>query len=166
MCHGSSASDYFAVYPYRSAKPRVPWIMDLALFSIMGFVLTGCTIAAAHIWRWRKTARNPDRSSRQTLDGSSRFRKLVGCIIVMSGAPPEQTTSIRTTCRRVLISKLVVCSISVLALSARAGGPCLCPSEDQDRASTGRESVFPHIWSAIPALIQFARTTVYSVHGG
>src|SRR4051812_28833551 len=127
MCHGSSASDYFAVYPYRSAKPRVPWIMDLALFSIMGFVLTGCTIAAAHIWRWRKTARNPDRSSRQTLDGSSRFRKLVGCIIVMSGAPPEQTTSIKTTCRRVLMSKLVVCSISVLALSARACGPVFMP---------------------------------------
>src|SRR3954451_1881863 len=45
MCHGSGPSDYFAVYPYRPAKPRVPWIMHLALFSIMGFVLTTCTIA-------------------------------------------------------------------------------------------------------------------------
>src|SRR3954452_13789040 len=48
MCHGSGPSDYFAVYPYRPAKPRVPWIMHLALFSIMGFVLTSCTIAAEY----------------------------------------------------------------------------------------------------------------------
>src|SRR3954451_10540378 len=27
MCHGSGPSDYFAVYPYRPAKPRVPWII-------------------------------------------------------------------------------------------------------------------------------------------
>src|SRR4051812_8656200 len=43
MRHGSGPSDYFAVYVYRPAKPGVPWIMHLALFSIMGFVLTSCT---------------------------------------------------------------------------------------------------------------------------
>ena len=77
------------------------------------------------------------------LKGAPSYNALVGCIIVMSGAPPEQTTSIRTTYRSVLISKLVVCSVSVLALSARACGPCLCPSEDQDRRKyRSRESVF------------------------
>src|SRR3954462_224002 len=70
MCHGSSASDYFAVYPCRSAKPRVPWIMDLALFSIMGFVLTGCTRAPEHICRSRRTAQLRGRwKGREELSG-------------------------------------------------------------------------------------------------
>src|SRR4051794_33306088 len=57
MRHGSGPSDYFAVYVYRPAKPGVPWIMHLALFSIMGFVLTSCIIAAAHTWHWRRIRR-------------------------------------------------------------------------------------------------------------
>jgi hypothetical protein len=115
------------VDPNSAAVPGMPTVTDLPRLGAMGIVSMSCTIAAAHTWRWRKTARNPDRSSRQTLDGSLRFRKLVGCIIVMSGAPPEQTTSIRTTCRRVLMSKLVVCSISVLALSAPRLRPVVMP---------------------------------------
>src|SRR3954452_3784102 len=95
MCHGSGPSDYFAVYPYRPAKPRVPWIMHLALFSIMNFVLTSCTIGAGRTCRWRKTARSPDRSRRQTLDGLPRFRRSADCIIATSVARPEQTTSVR-----------------------------------------------------------------------
>ena len=92
MCHRSGASDYFAVYPYRPAKPRVPWIMDLALFSIMGFVLTGCTIAAAHTWLWTRTAPYLVLCSRPTLAGSSPFRKAVDATIGTSVALTEQRT--------------------------------------------------------------------------
>ena len=38
---------------------------------------------------WRKTVRSPDRSNGQMRDGSSRFRRWVGSIIVTTGAPPE-----------------------------------------------------------------------------
>jgi hypothetical protein len=38
---------------------------------------------------WRRTAGGPDRSNHQALDGSSRFRRWVGSIIVTSGAPPN-----------------------------------------------------------------------------
>ena len=115
MRHGSGPSDYFAVYVYRPAKPGVPWIMHLALFSIMGFVLTGCIIAAAHTWRWRKTARSPGRFSRQTLDRSLPFGKLVGCTTGTSGEPPEQAT-----CHTPL---LTVVPFGFLGLAAKLSAP-------------------------------------------
>src|SRR3982750_3890497 len=90
MCHGSGPSDYFAVYPYRPAKPRVPWIMHLALFSIMGFVLTSCITGAAHTCRWTNTARSRDSFRRQMPDESLRFPKSVDCTTATSVAAPEQ----------------------------------------------------------------------------
>jgi len=55
-------------------------------------------ITAARTWLWRTRARSPDRSSRLTLDGSSRFQCWVGCIINTNDARPEQTTYIRISC--------------------------------------------------------------------
>src|SRR3954453_19429813 len=70
MRHGSGPSDYFAVYVYRPAKPGVPWIMHLALFSIMGFVLTSCIIGPEPIWRCTRTVRIHVQSRDRTPEGS------------------------------------------------------------------------------------------------
>src|SRR4051794_37925013 len=89
MCHGSGPSDYFAVYPYRPAKPRVPWIMHLALFSIMGFVLTTCITGLARTSHWRRTRRNHAAYSSPMLAASSPLLKWAGCITDTNVGRPE-----------------------------------------------------------------------------
>ena len=53
MRHGSGPSDYFAVYVYRPAKPRVPWISEIPEIGIVGFVSLSCTPRSGRISRWR-----------------------------------------------------------------------------------------------------------------
>src|SRR4051794_27962838 len=89
MRHGSGPSDYFAVYVYRPAKPGVPWIMHLALFSIMGFVLRSCIIGLARTSRWTKMRRIHAVCSSLMRATSSPFPKWAGCITGTNAEQPE-----------------------------------------------------------------------------
>src|SRR5262249_50996979 len=51
------------------------------------------TIRTAFTWHWRKILRSPDRSSRQSLAGSYRYRCWADCITDTSGAPRRSRIS-------------------------------------------------------------------------
>jgi hypothetical protein len=99
-----------------------------------------------------KDSPEPCRSNGQALDGSSRFRRWVGSIIVTSGAPPERHTQLISTA-------------AVLAPSS----PCLQPRmatypvpsgsalRSEDHRSLGSASARIGAKSAVS---QFPRTTI------
>src|SRR4051812_23813564 len=50
-----SGSDGHSVQPYRSAKPRMPPILNFARFGVMGFELTSCITKTERTSRWTRT---------------------------------------------------------------------------------------------------------------
>jgi hypothetical protein len=98
-----------------------------------------------------KDSPEPCRSNGQALDGSSRFRRWVGSIIVTSGAPPERHTQLISTA-------------AVLAPSS----PCLQPRMATYRVPSGSAICSDHrsLGSASArigaklAVSQFPRTTI------
>jgi hypothetical protein len=132
------------------------------IFKTSSTTITG----AGRIWHWRRTARSPGqslpkrdqlllrigRSNRQALDGSSRFRRWVGSLIVTSGAPPERHTQLIST--PAVFAPSSPCLQPRMATYRVPSGSAIC---SEDHRSLGSASARIGTKSAVS---QFPRTTI------